>query len=249
MLNGIRRLDDAMNRFLPPLVLVLVLVLTACQTALQTDVGETLTAAPTALPTAIATDAPAPSVAVNPPATQTDDSTGECTSPDPASTTRDWPLLESVDGDFSLRYPPAWQDISGAVPLLIEVAFDRETQGESGQPEGVELQPGVARSADGGFVVVSRLEGISSSAATLHDRHMAKVETIGDVIHADELERCLDGEPAAGFASLNTDGSYVQSWFLSRGGVAYHVLGLDPADEDALDTLMQEILSTWEWTR
>lgn len=234
-----------MNRSPSPLLLVLALALAlamaACQTATQTDVGDGSTAAPTA----IISHAPIPTSA----GTATDGSTAACTSPEPAAETNDWPLLESADERLSLRYPAEWQDISGMVSETIQVAFDQETHAESGLPPEAELEPAIVRSAANAFFLVSELESIASSATTLHDRHVAKVEIIGDDVLEAGLERCLDGEVAAGFTALNTDGSYYQSWFISRGGVAYHALGLDPADEDALDRLMDQMLSTWTWTR
>lgn len=232
-------------------LLTLALVLTACQAASQTDSGATPQASPTVAlansptaPTDAATTSPAPA----PAATATNASSADCVSSDPAAETDGWPLLESTDRQLSLRYPPDWQDLSGQISQPIRVAFDQETHDESGQSQGAELVPAIVRSAVNAFFVVSALEGIDSSASTLHDRHVAKVGIIGDDVLEAGLERCLDGEVAAGFTALNTDGSYYQSWFISRGGVAYHALGLDPGDEDALDRLLDQMLSTWEWT-
>jgi hypothetical protein len=238
-------------------VLSLGILLAACGVADVPDVSQSPTTAPTA-----ATPSPTPQATSSPTASPAaEDCELNVVSP-PA----DWQIAGSDEFGFSVAYPPDWEDFSGAgVTYQPGMLFDAETFGETGLPDGAEVDAGVVLQAPGGVpaLAVFAVDGVTSTTEEVYERQLAELERepfVTEVLDTD-MAGCLAGAPALGaeVSGLNTELDletgevvpldeevYAQYWMVVRDGTLYFIQWIDDVAPD-LATL-DRMLVSWTWS-
>lgn len=160
---------------------------------------------PTATPTASATASasPTPTASPSPSPSPTDDaSAAECQPDEPTAESADWLELESLTGNFTLRYPDGWDDISAVLPRTTGTLLDEETLEETGlDPEGTTESDTVLDVDGTPSLTIYAFEPVSSDLEEVAARQLERIENLEgiDELIGTDLEACVGGEDAIGF--------------------------------------------------
>lgn len=233
-------------------------ILAACGVA--EEVAEpSLTASPTPSPTASAAETPSatPSPSASP--------TVEDCELNVVSPPADWQVASSEEFGFSIAYPPDWEDFGAGVTYQPGMLFDAETFGQTGLPEGAEVDAGVLLQSPSGTpaLAVFAVDAVASTTEEVYERQLVELESeeyITEVLSTD-MSGCLAGAPALGadVSGFNTELDletgevvpldeevYVQYWMVVRDGTLYFIQWVDSPSPD-LATL-DRMLVSWTWS-
>jgi hypothetical protein len=236
------------------LALVALLTVAACggAAAPSTDsspLAGQASSSPTTLPPATASPDPTAS-----PTTTSDGTTGlaECTQGAMPNLDTRWKFVKGGGESFGLAYPDDWDDLSGEGNFTAASLLDEQTFAELGLATDASVKSDFLRAPEGlPNLSVFRFGPVDSSTATIHDRMVARYDSLPDIdrILDPSVEGCLGGTLGSGvsleFRSTDGNAYYQQTLFGVRDGELYVVQWLDRLDPD-LD-LLASILTTWGW--
>ncbi|HWH24282.1 MAG TPA: hypothetical protein VNW68_05240 [Candidatus Limnocylindria bacterium] len=208
------------------------------------------TAAPAGTHPPAATEAPqTPAPATHPPTAGV-----ACETPEQPDEAFAWQQLISRAGDFTLSYPPDWEDIGGLVNFDVGTLLDAATLAEAGIDPSGTLQADSVR-APGGVpnLTIFRFSGVETQAGDVLQRQIDRLEAVPEVVavFADLPDVCLDGTIATGLELVfEREGTpfYQQSLFTVRDGVAYHLQWLDERTFGQPTDILVSIVESWRWT-
>ncbi len=237
-------------------------LLAACGVADVTDVDQSPAATPAISPTPAAETAsptvqPTPSPAGSP--------AGEDCELNIVSPPADWQVASSEEFGFSIAYPADWDDFGEGVTYQPGMLFDVETFGETGLPEGAEVDAGVLLQSPSGVpaLAVFAVDGVTSTTGEVYERQLVELEReefISEVLSTD-ISGCLAGAPALGaeMSGFNTELDletgevvpldeevYVQYWVVVRDGTLYFIQWVDNPSPDL--ATMDRMLVSWTWS-